>query len=396
MATSAGPNSVKEGLVFGYDIGYPQYPNNTGTVYHPGRPTTNVSSGYGMSVYNNSGANISISLNAISETFKGATVYRQILTPVTSTGVSHLSGGNNPGVGVVTGGGGGTGGVYTGHSIFFRPSVPMHSSPIYTNYSNIGGWQSSNLYEYVGEGWYRAFVTWYDTVTRSDGKYWAINPQSAVLNRSITIDWAGPFRENLNSPTVTPYVHTSRSATQCLKDFKKNYTLDVSNVSFDSSNTIFFDGSNDYIETNSATIIGGNQDFTIESVYNKTGNTACAIFGNYGPGYTSNHIWFSGAYGIYIAGSVYAPGYPLANGKYHMVATRQAGSVKLYLNGTQVNSGTLVTSVSTNVNYRIGADVNGAGEPFTGNIYTVRVYNRAITATEVAQNYQAYKFRFGI
>lgn len=158
-----------------------------------------------------------------------------------------------------------------------------------------------------------------------------------------------------------------------------------------------FDGSNDYIDLNSASIISGNNAFTIEAYYTMTGQTGGALFVNYGPGYTSNHVWFSGMYGIYIAGGVYVPGYPLANGTYHMAATREpGGTTKLYLNGALVNSGTLTTSVSTNINYRIGTDVNGTAEPFAGTLYALNVYNRVLTAEEISAQYSNYKTRINL
>ena len=39
---------------------------------------------------------------------------------------------------------------------------------------------------------------------------------------------------------------------------------------------------------------------------------------------------------------------------------------------------------------------SGGGQPWNGPVYTVRIYNRALTATEVLQNYNATKARFGL
>jgi hypothetical protein len=200
--------------------------------------------------------------------------------------------------------------------------------------------------------------------------------------------------EQKNHPTT--FTTSSRSVTTALLDKKRTYTLNVSNVSFDSNGDIIFDGTNDYIETNSNSILSGTQDFTIESVYNMTTQTGGLIFGNYGPSYTSNTVWFSGQYGLYLNSSHYVPGAPIANGRYHMVVTRQSGQIKLYLNNSLVHTGTNTSSISNGQNFRIGADVNGAAEPFGGNIYAVRVYNRGVSALEVDQNYKAYRRRFSL
>jgi hypothetical protein len=46
----------------------------------------------------------------------------------------------------------------------------------------------------------------------------------------------------------------------------------------------------------------------------------------------------------------------------------------------------------------IGVDANTSSglNPMTGNIASVQIYNRALTAQEVLQNYNAQKGRFGL
>jgi len=381
---------VTQGLKFSYDTG------DTRNSY-TGRPTTNISAGIGMSTYNNVPGNVSSTLTGTGTYYRGAEIIRQDLTALDGSGAYYLSGGNNPGIGVVTGGGGGIGGRYTGHSIFFKPTFATTSCPVYTHYSNIGGWQSTCDYDDMGDGWFRARVIWYAGSTASDGKYWAINPLSTPSGATVTVYWAGPFKEDLNVTNVSQYINGTRSATQGLLDLTGNYSMSLSNVSFDSSAfpQMTFDGSNDYFDINSDNIIGGTQDFTIDATYNHTGTAGGEIFGNYGTSYTSNTIWFSGQYGFYLNGSCYAPSPPVT-GKNHMVATRESGVVRLYLNGNLVNTVTLNSSVVTTINYRIGADVNGAAEPFTGQIYSVKIYNRALSAGEVRSNYNHYKTRFNL
>jgi hypothetical protein len=212
----------------------------------------------------------------------------------------------------------------------------------------------------------------------------------------------GPYKYDIANIQVeqkdhpTRFTTGTRSSTQSVLDITRNTTINVSNVSFDSNGFMTFDGTDDYFDIPNPSLISGTQDFTIETVYNMTGQNGGEIFGNYGPGYTSNSIWFSGQYGFYLNGACYAPGAPIANGKYHMVATRLNGTVKLYLNGTEVNSVVLNASVASNINYRVGRDVNSSAEPFTGTIYTLRIYNRALSSLDVAQNYNSYKKRFNI
>lgn len=80
------------------------------------------------------------------------------------------------------------------------------------------------------------------------------------------------------------------------------------------------------------------------------------------------------------------------------------GELKIYLNGS--NSGITTSSVTTvdntlfynNTNgfLAIGRDGDSANANFNGRIAQVLIYNRALSAAEVLQNYNALKSRFGL
>jgi hypothetical protein len=171
---------------------------------------------------------------------------------------------------------------------------------------------------------------------------------------------------------------------------------------YSSSNggSISFDGTDDYVELNTTNIVTGTNAFSFDCFYTITAvNGGGEIFGNYGSGYTTNYLWISGEYGVYIQGNVYFPGAPLQAGTYHMAVTRtSSGSVILYKDGVQVNSGTLTASIPVGPNFRIGADTNSSGgvggERLNGKIYSQKLYNRALTSAEIQQNYQALRGRF--
>jgi hypothetical protein len=69
----------------------------------------------------------------------------------------------------------------------------------------------------------------------------------------------------------------------------------------------------------------------------------------------------------------------------------------LYKNGTFLQTvSTPSNSVfSTTTQFTIGADNTGNGF-FTGNIYLAKMYNRALSAAEITQNFNALRSRFGI
>ena len=163
--------------------------------------------------------------------------------------------------------------------------------------------------------------------------------------------------------------------------------------------SLVFDGGDDYVELNTNNIITGTNPFTFEAFYKVTNASVNAeLFGNYGAGYTSNTIWISGRYGVYINDLVpYFQGYPLGVGTYHMAFTRtSAGACTLYKNGVVDGTSTSTTSISSSQNFRIGSDVNGIAEVFGGNLYSLKIYNRALTAAEVSQNFNALRGRFSI
>jgi hypothetical protein len=69
----------------------------------------------------------------------------------------------------------------------------------------------------------------------------------------------------------------------------------------------------------------------------------------------------------------------------------------LYKNGYQVGTSftTAVPPASSAFNGVIGDEEYTFGVPFKGNMSSVQIYNRALSATEVLQNYNAVKSRFG-
>jgi hypothetical protein len=80
-----------------------------------------------------------------------------------------------------------------------------------------------------------------------------------------------------------------------------------------------------------------------------------------------------------------------------MIGTWDSSSLKLYINGQLVASdNTAANGTMPNQSYlRINSEFNrtrGVG----GFIYNVQMYNRALSAAEVSQNFNALRRRFGL
>jgi len=76
------------------------------------------------------------------------------------------------------------------------------------------------------------------------------------------------------------------------------------------------------------------------------------------------------------------------------------GAAVVYLNGSVINSTTTTAGAITYaaLPLLIGASygTNPVGEFFAGSIYNVRLYNTVLSASNVLQNYNAQKTRFGL
>jgi hypothetical protein len=92
----------------------------------------------------------------------------------------------------------------------------------------------------------------------------------------------------------------------------------------------------------------------------------------------------------------YIPSYITINTWNHIVCTYGAGVKTIYVNGIQITQTTGITgTISTNTTgLFIGAFGPGTNYFFNGKIAESRVYNKALTAAEIQQNYQAEQYRF--
>jgi hypothetical protein len=78
------------------------------------------------------------------------------------------------------------------------------------------------------------------------------------------------------------------------------------------------------------------------------------------------------------------------------VATTTPTSKKIYVNGILENQGSWTSASYNFTNCTIGVLNNFVSYPFNGNIAQVSIYNRALTAQEIRQNFNATRGRYGI
>ncbi len=82
----------------------------------------------------------------------------------------------------------------------------------------------------------------------------------------------------------------------------------------------------------------------------------------------------------------------------NIVGTYDKSTMRLYKNGVQMQTLSETASINYPVsdNLIIGRDDPVSGRYFIGNIAQVQIYNRALTASEIQQNFNALRGRFGI
>jgi hypothetical protein len=177
---------------------------------------------------------------------------------------------------------------------------------------------------------------------------------------------------------------------------------------YSSSNlgSIVFDGVDDNVNAgNGASLSMGTGDFSLESYFRPTGSANYRIIlqkGNPGIGVNRGYrlrIEIDNTIHFVVTGDTEQVAISSAityNNWYQVLATKESSGLKIYLNGALSGTGTTPAGTTTvSNNFTIGLQ-DGGNWPFNGNISLIRVYNRSLTASEVLQNFNAQRGRYGI
>jgi hypothetical protein len=184
-----------------------------------------------------------------------------------------------------------------------------------------------------------------------------------------------------------------------------NYNINLLNgpvYSAEYGGALTFDGTNDYgTVRNLTTLEMGNRSITIGAWFRTTDSTG-AIVTKRGTG---------SGYQLYIYGSgkLYADGYSTSTGVYSASAinnnTIKYGvivfdylntTMRLYVNGVADNTASLASGGNDTSAYFNIARSQQYTDFFAGTIYSIQVYNRALSATEILNNFNAGRGRFNL
>jgi hypothetical protein len=217
----------------------------------------------------------------------------------------------------------------------------------------------------------------------------------------------------LNLDAANSLSYTSGSTTwNDLSGGRNNGTL-VNGPTFNSANggSIVFDGVNDYVGLGTLNLIS--TDFTINLWFNATTNTTkehfiislgyasdpsflIAIDTNSGSTASLTAYYNSG--GTITGRTISNTGVPNTS-IINLCFIRQNGVNTPYINGVPQTSRIFSESISlVSSTYVLGWAIprNKSTSYMQGNIYNSSIYNRALSASEVTQNYNALKGRFGL
>ena len=412
MGVNVGPNLVTDGLVLCLDKyndkSYLGEPTNNEARYYP--TGDNEIYRNWLHIWANSGA-YSNSNNATDvpkpKGFENSPI-RITSSEVTTVGSLHFANGLR----FVTGN------TQYSFSIYFRQNRAGVSSSGYSPYMRGGNHNYSfGLLSYNGS---TTPSTWpVDEWIRLEGTMTApSNADYLYISHYLGTyvgDKAWLFAPQIEQkPHVTKFVYTERLATDGWRDLSGNDNhADLTALTYSSTNVpainsqvndFSFDGVDEHVRTDSLSETFTSASFSVWFKLNGSAGSSHrgALVSNYNGtalGKPTLEVSLGNLrLGHFSAGSdVDNVMTPELNTWYHVVATMTATTSKVYVNGVLEGSATSTYSSGT-MDLDIGArnDAVGYGYAFYGEISTVKVYNRALTATEILQNFNAHKGRYGL
>jgi len=204
---------------------------------------------------------------------------------------------------------------------------------------------------------------------------------------------------NVDAAKADSYPKTGTTWRDVSRSGSNNGTL-VNGPVFDSNNkgSIAFDGTNDIVNFGPFSLLTGSNfslSFWVKLSVNNITHVPIAKDSHFSIAFFSNQIsyadgsnWNYSAFGNHSNFSV--------DTWYNIVAVRNGTNVTLYSNSASIASLTFGGSVTGNANnFYLGAYA-GNSNFFKGNISSMLIYNKSLTSTEVTQNYNALKGRFGL
>ena len=174
--------------------------------------------------------------------------------------------------------------------------------------------------------------------------------------------------------------------------------------------SIVFDGTNDYVISTrpSSIVTGGSISVSVWAKWTTTGTTISTIQVLVDNNHSSSPIQGfvlqdrpdlskTIQFGTSFSSNGAVSTFQVGDGTWHhIVGTNDTVTSKLYIDGVLNNSASQSGLATVQSNISIGYWQFTPGRYLNGNIAQVQIYNRALTAAEIQQNFNATRSRFGI
>lgn len=211
--------------------------------------------------------------------------------------------------------------------------------------------------------------------------------EEGYVNEGLLVHYDG-----YNKPIDNEWIDlTGNNNTGLLKNFSDNAWI---------NNSIKFDGIDDYIVINKMSEFPiKSEQYTMEIVFdyateknrNNLINYGIYNTANCGSGiyiYNFNHIshW-------YVGNDLQTDSILEKDNRYTITALFDGNNRKIYLNGVEIASDEQTPNVTIG-DITIGNEIPGQNGFFNGKIYSVRVYNKALTSEEIIKNEIIDQYRF--
>ena len=255
---------------------------------------------------------------------------------------------------------------------------------------------------------------------------WTKHSMTFTPNNPLAISYFFPSSGNIiydlahiqfeTGSVANAWTDSSRSTTQALLDLTGKNTLTVSNLSYssDNNNSFSFNGANSSINLGPSNRLLPLPSHTLEawikspglgsgmgtsSVFGITYGIIVQISANGNVGYYAYNTDSGSAVVLF---DVNTSGVNLFNNAWHhIVCTRTSATAAIYINGVLTATGGGGGSWTGNniwsaMDGLIGNNPNNIYYWANGSISVAKIYNRALSATEIQQNFNAVRGRYGI
>jgi len=268
-----------------------------------------------------------------------------------------------------------------------------------------GGWTVAETKVVGSLTWKRVYITFTTGATTNGNHSWYAGypAQNTAGYRYFT-----DFQIETGS-TPTPFSNGARSNTQAILDITNNYTITANNLNYNNDNTFNFNGSNSNLDSPPPNI--GN--FSIDLVAKWTSSLsdvfACGTepmgSGISGGTYIKTHIQSNGMFTDLYSPQVLGGGWKSGNVVSGSFTTNTTYNITIVNSGTiwyYYSNGVYLGSYDHTYLANTGSSRTGIFRNHVqivgnaGYVYAYKQYNRALTASEVLQNFNAHRSIYGI